>query len=236
MPSGRASEADTGMARIPSGDFQMGANDISFQEKPVHPVHVDAFEMDVTEVTVGQYGACVAAGACKPTRTGLPCNGARKDLTKHPANCVDFDRATAYCVWAGKRLPTEEEWEYAARGTDGRKYPWGKDPPAERACWYHNLQGTCPVGSYPRGDSPFGLHDMVGNVAEWTSSFFSEGYDKPRDKKNRVVRGGSWFEPVTMDGTLDLSDADPASRWSAAPTADAVTFGVRCAKPWPPGR
>jgi formylglycine-generating enzyme required for sulfatase activity len=230
--SSSAPAAETpGMKRIPAGDFKIGADDIGDTEKPVHQVHVDAFEMDVTEVTVAKYGECVATGRCAPAVTGLYCNGARKDRVDHPTNCVDFKRATAYCEWAGKRLPTEEEWEYAARGTDGRKYPWGNDgqSPSKRACWYH-MDGTCAVGSYPSGDSPFGLHDMVGNVAEWTSSFFSDNYDKPRDKTNHVVRGGAFYVASTINGELDTSSARAASRWLAIPTQADYRYGIRCAR------
>jgi formylglycine-generating enzyme required for sulfatase activity len=229
-PSATASAATAtpGMVRISAGDFKMGANDVGPPSKPVHSAHVDSFEMDVTEVTVGQYAACVAAGSCRPANTGLYCNGARPDRTDHPTNCVDFDRAVAYCQWEGKRLPTEEEWEYAALGSDGRMYPWGNESPSKRACWDHT-QGTCKVGSYVAGDSPLGLHDMVGNVAEWTSSFYSDDYDKPRDKKNRVVRGGAFFAAHTLDD-VDWGSARPATRWLGSPTIADYRFGIRCVR------
>jgi formylglycine-generating enzyme required for sulfatase activity len=217
------------MVNIPAGEFQMGADDMGPSEKPVHHVHVDPFTMDAKEVTVGQYAACVSAGACSAAKTGLPCNAGQKERTEHPINCVDFNRATAYCQWAGKRLPTEEEWEYAARGTDGRKYPWGNEPPANRACWDH-AQGTCPVGSYPKGDSPFGVHDMIGNVAEWTSSFFSAGYSATPDKTKRVIRGGAFFVAETIDGKLDTSSARASGRWMGAPVRADFTLGIRCAR------
>jgi formylglycine-generating enzyme required for sulfatase activity len=216
------------MVEIPAGDFQMGADDL-FLTKPVHQAHADTFDMDATEVTVAQYAGCVAAGACAAAKTGLPCNSGQRDRSNHPINCVDFNRALAYCQWAGKRLPTEREWEWAARGADGRKYPWGNEPPAGRACWNHTA-GTCPVGSYPSGDSPFGLHDMIGNVAEWTTSYASDGYDQRPDETKRVARGGAFFVAETIDDKLDTSSARAENRWLLVPTSADFRVGIRCAK------
>jgi formylglycine-generating enzyme required for sulfatase activity len=187
-------EATGGMARIPGGTFMMGSDGGNSTEKPVHPVAVAAFSMDVTEVTVAAYGACVTAGKCSEPGTGDDCNWGKNDRQDHPINCVDWNQATAYCAYAGKRLPTEEEWEYAARGTDGRTYPWGNEAPRNELCWkrWASKEGTCVVGSHPSGASPFGLQDMAGNVGEWTSSnYCSYPINKCIDTA-RVSRGGNW--------------------------------------------
>ena len=133
------------MVRIPAGTFRMGSEDGEPDEKPLHDVRVAAFEMDATEVTSGAYGACVVAGACLPAPKQIAwagvtaadhqvydefCNDERADRRSHPVNCVDWAMADAYCRWAHKRLPTEEEWEYAARGPEGRSFPWGNAPPS----------------------------------------------------------------------------------------------------------
>jgi formylglycine-generating enzyme required for sulfatase activity len=165
-------EATGGMARTPGGTFVMGSESIYADEKPVHRVTVAAFSMDVTDVTTAAYGACVRAGKCSEPGAGDYCNWGKGDRQNHPINCVDWNQATAYCAYAGKRLPTEEEWEYAARGTDGRTYPWGNEAPSNQLCWNRGAskEGTCVVGSHPSGASPFGLQDMAGNVWQWTSS------------------------------------------------------------------
>jgi hypothetical protein len=124
-----------GMVSIPAGSFMMGSDDGYANEKPVHRVSVAGFAMDVTEVTTAAYTACVRAGRCSAAGTDELCNYGHSDKNNHPINCVDWDQATAYCGSVGKRLPTEEEWEYAARGTDGRKYSWGNEEPGTRACW-----------------------------------------------------------------------------------------------------
>jgi formylglycine-generating enzyme required for sulfatase activity len=123
----------------------------------------------------------------------------------HPINCIEWKQAVAYCKWTGKRLPTEQEWEYAARGTDGRKWPWGNEKPdAKRAC-LDGKEGTCPVGRFPSDASPFGVLDMEGNVGEWTSSPIWECADDT--KCDHIFRGDGWrgrgFEvyhrPVPLD-------------------------------------
>ncbi len=216
------------MADIPAGDFKMGSSDFE-NEKPVHPVTLKAFRMDVTEVTTEAYAGCVSAGKCTPADTGEYCNARQEERRKHPINCVDWSQATAYCEWAGKRLPTEEEWEYGARGTEGRKYSWGNQDAAGQLCWNGtgndlgkgNRRNTCVVGSYPAG--AFGLMDMAGNVWEWTSSGYSSDYGKPRDDAVRVNRGGGWYsdDPVSVRG---------AERGRSAPTGRYDSVGFRCAR------
>jgi formylglycine-generating enzyme required for sulfatase activity len=192
------------------------------------------FELDVTEVTVAAYQTCVRAGRCtRPAGTGPACNAGQPGREQHPINCVNFDQAEAFCQWAGKRLPTEEEWEYAARSSGGRKYPWGYVSPRSLVCWggegimlgRPDRSSTCAVGSYPSGDSPFGLHDMAGNVAEWTAteSCRSEQGRKVCDGTLRVQRGGHWANsaPETMRTTY--REATPVG-------ASGVDLGFRCAR------
>ncbi len=219
------------MVSIPAGAFLMGNPDGEGDpdEHPQHRVSVAAFAMDVTEVTVAAYARCVSAGACAAAGSGQYCNAADPGRANHPVNCVDWSQATAYCGWAGKRLPTEEEWEYAARGTDGRKYPWGNAPPGASLCWSGegndlgrpNRRSTCPVGSYPAG--VFGLKDMAGNVWEWTSSGYSDGYDKGRVDGRRVHRGGGWNDNYP-------SNVRSPDRGAGTPTYRYYNLGFRCAR------
>lgn len=236
-----APRVEGGMVAIPAGDFMMGSEDGEADEKPVHRVHVNGFSMDVTEVTASAYQACVSAGGCTPATTvdwlGITedlralfdpfCTGGKADRSNHPINCVSWDQATAYCGWAKKRLPTEEEWEYAARGTDGRKYPWGNDAPGGRLCWnrWSSKEGTCAVGSYPAGRSPFGLQDMAGNVWEWTASGSSDDYSKNRTKTARVYRGDGWIDD---DGSGAYGRA--ANRARGTPSDRYYSVGFRCAR------
>ena len=217
-----SSSCPAGMAWIEGGTFQMGSDDGESDEKPVHAVAVRGFCMDETEVTVEAYARCVSAGSCTKPNTGWNCNWDRSAKGKHPINCVNWHQAEAYCKWAGKRLPTEEEWEYAARGTDGRKYPWGNEEPRSQLCW-RRFVGTCAVGSYASGDSPFGLHDMAGNVWEWTSSGYSEDHSKSRADTYRVHRGGSWI-------IFGASAVRAANRGRSGPTHRDSDFGFRCAR------
>jgi formylglycine-generating enzyme required for sulfatase activity len=146
-----------------------------------------SFELDVTEVTVDAYRSCVEAGVCGAPAAGENCNWGLADRANHPINCVDWRQATTYCGWAGKRLPTEEEWEVAARGVLGREVPWGNEPPGKQLCWGPTSGGhTCPVGSFPAGDNPEGVKDLAGNVWEWTSSAYAPS------NPSRVARGASW--------------------------------------------
>jgi formylglycine-generating enzyme required for sulfatase activity len=192
------------MARIPPGAFQMGSSDGGFDERPPHVVTVAGFEIDLLEVTLSSYRACVQAGKCSTHGlTIVPgCNWGHEDREDHPINCVDREQAEAYCGWTGKRLPTEVEWEYAARGADGRKHPWGNEPPAAQACWNgdgndlgrNNRRSTCPVGRYLAGRSPFGLFDMAGNVWEWTSSRYCPYPGKSCAAPEHARRGGGFLD------------------------------------------
>ena len=180
------------------------------REEPYHEVNVPRFEIDVTEVTVGQYRVCVEDGGfCSEPGTGGYCNWDESDRESHPVNCVTWNQGKAYCEWSGKRLCSESEWEKSARGTDGRIYPWGnEEATCDRAVMRSSgdVYGcgedrTWPVGSKPAG--VYGLYDMSGNVYEWVEDNWHSDYDgAPDDGESwvenprsgfRVIRGGSFY-------------------------------------------
>ncbi len=207
VPAGPFSRPPT-QVLVPAGPFWRGHPDgppHPFGNPDTHPmrlIEMSAFRIDRAEVTVGDYRRCVDAGKCSAALCrGQPEAHVGPDL---PVTCVSWRQAAAYCAWAGGRLPTEAEWEKAARGLDGRKYPWGgAAPTCELAL--HNVCGIdapAPVGARPAGASPFGILDMGGNVAEWTADWYAEGYYRespaadprgPDSGSFRVVRGGSFM-------------------------------------------
>lgn len=218
------------MVEIREGLFLMGsrASEGLAEEHPMHEVAVAAFLLDRTEVLAGAYDECVRAGACAPMRgPSFLCNGPATGRADHPANCVDFTQAEAYCRFAGKRLPSEREWEYAARGgSELRRYSWGEEPPdGERACYNH--RGTCAVGSFAPG--AFGLLDMSGNVWEWTSTWFGAYPDEPASGTHRVYRGGSFSRRFPKWLRNALRNRFQPHEWSAS-------LGVRCARTVTPVR
>lgn len=237
------------MVEVPAGEFVMGSN-IENDELPVRRVHVDMFFIDETEVTVRDYAACVDDGVCEPPDTGDACNGGQDDRAEHPVNCVAWSQADAYCRWTGdgmKRLPTEAEWEKAARGLDARTYPWGdiEEPTCMLAVVDDALEGgpgcgtsgTMVVGSKPAGASPYGVQDMVGNVGEWVGDWYADSYGGlgaenpvgPMEGTQRVWRGGSW----ARSGTPREHERSPlrvAERSSAEPEVRSPEVGFRCVR------
>jgi formylglycine-generating enzyme required for sulfatase activity len=222
------------MRPIPTGTFQLGLGSRGHATPaPPHVVEVTAFLIDANLVTVAAYDRCVRAGACvaEPHESDASCNGGKAERACDPMNCVDWFQATAFCQWLGKRLPSEAEWEYAARGTDGRVYPWGDAEPSNQLCWKRSREeGTCPINMFPRGDSPFGVHDMAGNVQEWVSTPYSVEYGsgviKPGEYGTRggsFVTGAAWSrEPVSV--------ASSVFRGSYFARLRAPNLGFRCAK------
>ena len=253
---------------VPAGEFTMGSEDGDYDEKPVHTVYLDAYWLDQTEVSNAQFAQFVAAtghqttaeqegggytyttdgwnytpGANwqRPQGPGSNLNG----LDNHPVVLVSWPDATAYCEWAGRRLPTEAEWEKAARGTDERVYPWGNTFDGNRLnycdancpfdTWKDGnvddgYQFTAPVGSYPSGASPYGALDMAGNVWEWVADWYDERYYARSPARNptgptsgdfMVLRGGSW-----RDNRYNLRCA---TRGGNAPDVRFHDFGFRCA-------
>jgi formylglycine-generating enzyme required for sulfatase activity len=229
---------------VPAGEFLMGSTDADADaeddEKPQHTVYLDAFWIDRTEVTKDQYQQCVAEGQCAaPGCSGTGGGG-------HPVVCVWWGDARDYCAWAGRRLPTEAEWEKAARGTDGRKYPWGNEVPDVRRLnfcdyncvydWKDNAVNdgyadAAPVGSYAAGASPYGALDMAGNVGEWVADWYDAKYYASSQAQNpqgssstsmRILRGGSW-----IDGQRGVR---AARRSSGFTDNRSVTDGFRCAR------
>ncbi len=187
---------------IPGGSFQMGSKRAD-EEGPIHEVNIPAFSLSMTEVTVTQYAACVKAGACSNKglrQRGSWCNWGRAAREQHPINCITWEQAQMFCEWVGGRLPSEAEWEYAARRSGKGRYPWGrKTPNCQRARFGSCGPGTASIGGRQAGASADGLLDMAGNLWEWTEDAFSDSYiDAPidgsprEDGEGRVTRGGAW--------------------------------------------
>ena len=198
--------------------------------QPVHTVTVSTFCMDVTEVTVSAYGACTATG-CTAPNTRTVCNWAVAGRGSHPINCVTWAQASAYCRSRGGDLPTDAQWEYAARGPDGRTYPWGNAAPTTQVCWSGTggRVGTCPVQSFPAGASAFGVFDLTGNVWEWTADWYAPygagAVTDPRGPATgelRTGRGGAW-------GEASPTRVRPAFRSTVASTFANTDIGFRCA-------
>ena len=244
------------VVEIPGGTFAMGSDGpgANENEKPVHPVTVKAFRLDRTEVTVAAFAECVHAGACKEPDAyrnergnfHIFCNWKHpQNRSTHPINCVNYQQASAFCTWASKRLPTEEEWEYEARAENGA-FPWGDEKPDQtrlNACgtecppnlvakgfprWvplYEADDGwpeTAPVGSFPGGASKHGVVDLAGNVWEWTATEYA-AYDGSHAEKKQVLRGGSW-------GGGDARTERTTNRFRLDPASRAQFLGFRCAR------
>ncbi|MBI3449037.1 MAG: formylglycine-generating enzyme family protein [Acidobacteria bacterium] len=263
---------------VPAGEFRMGAdpNDmVAFpEERPVRKVSVKAFRIDRFETTNAEYRKFVVAArtlhpnSCSPleppgsdhTPPALWWDDLEWNADVKPVNGVNWFDAYAYCAWVGKRLPTEAEWERAARGSDGRRYPWGNEPPgpvlvgnfADETVkrlnpkwkivpnYVDGFAHTAPVGSFPKGASPYGVEDMAGNVWEWVADWWEpNAYGDPnapptgvaKDPKGpesgtaRVLRGGSW------DATGNFLRV--SARHSQTPTYKGISLGIRCAQDVP---
>jgi formylglycine-generating enzyme required for sulfatase activity len=218
----RLSQAlDASMVLVPAGEFLMGSDSGDLDERPQRRVYPDAFEIDRYEVTNLQYRRFLLATGRQPPQRWperyvafLPARNPGWNGTDYPAGeatypvvAVNWEDATAYCAWVGKRLPTEAEWEKAARGMDGRTYPWGDSWDPSRANVDKTGVGyTQPVGSYPAGASPYGALDMAGNAWEWVADLYDRQYYTYAPSRNppgpesgtgeRILRGGAWDSPA----------------------------------------
>jgi len=252
------------MVYVPAGTFWMGSTDKDIDailaecsicqrewytnEQPQHEIRLDAFWIDRAEVTNAQYRNCVDEGACSPPSS--PSSWTRdsyhgaSELDNYPVLYVDWAQANAYCTWAGVRLPTEAEWEKAAKGTDRRIYPWGSvfDGSLANFCdancefdwknedWDDGHADTAPVGNYPGGASPYGVLDMAGNAWEWVADWYGGDYyvnspernpQGPNSGSARVARGGSW--------NFNQGSARAARRLDLEPSSSLAYVGFRCA-------
>ena len=231
------------MVFVPAGEFSMGSETGDVDERPVHPVYLDAFYIDMYEVTNAHYRLCVDAGTCLPpvndgssTRENYYNNPAFDDF---PVMYVSWEMAQTYCAWRGAELPTEAQWEKSARGTDGRTYPWGEGIDCQRANYYHKegidftacVGDTTRAGSYESGQSPYGAYDMTGNVWEWVADWYGASYYResplnnapgPESGNARVVRGGAWqFSDYSVRASR---------RYWFNPTNALENVGFRCAR------
>ncbi len=225
------------MVLVPAGPFLMGSPPVEGDqdETPQRGVFVGAFWIDLYEVTFAQYDSFMrATRAPKPVIPVLQDDPAKLMAPEQPAVAVSWTQADDYCAWLGKRLPTEAEWEKAARGERAVVWPWGQAFGPGLA----NAQGdedgftyTAPPGSFPKGRSPYGVYDMSGNVAEWVADWYSDTYylgapfespTGPETGKHRVYRGGSWNDTP--------SEVRTAKRFTAKPHQTSAVIGFRCAK------
>ena len=242
------------MVYVPEGEFQMGCDPAHLggysscedlpDELPLHTIYLDGYFIDKYLVSNAQYAECEAAGVCttprNPSSYNRPDYYRNPDYASYPVVYVDWYNARDYCQWAGKRLPTEAEWEKAARGPTSRTYPWGDQPPSCTLANYHYVgfdwEGYCvgdtsQVDSLPLGASPYGAFDMAGNVQEWVddwyqSDYYAESpYENPTGSANgtsKVFRGGDWG---SFDGGLNV-----AQRGVAVPHSAHYRMGIRCAR------
>ena len=225
---------------VPGGTFRYGCEPQDEQceayEKPARSKSLRSFWLGRTPVTLGAYQRCFDAGACTEPATLEHCNW-KTDRTDHPVNCVNAAQAEAFCAWAGGRLPTSQEWEYAAKGGESRIYPWGDAPPTGKLANYCDARcpedwkdaaqddgyaETSPVGAFPAGASRFGLLDMAGNVWQWTSTPY--GSKKKKDAGKLDLRGGSWHHPAQHLRASYRHGVDAKSQ---------VGWGFRCAQESP---
>ncbi|MCK6547500.1 formylglycine-generating enzyme family protein [Myxococcota bacterium] len=230
-PTPPSESAASEMISIPAGVFTMGDRNGEPDEYPERQVTISAFRIDKTEVTNGAYKLCVQARACDPAAY---LDDPKLGLDDHPVLGVAWDDAVAFCRWVKKRLPTEAEWEYAAKGGDLRKWPWEGGFKAKLA---NTREGdgeslTTPVGTFPEGASPFGVLDLAGNAAEWVADYFDPTIYRtvadPRDPKGpdsgreRVVRGGSYLDASYL--------VRVSARRAKLPTDLDNSIGFRCAR------
>ncbi len=236
------------MVYVPAGKFLMGSDSEEVErawreclskyprcgrhwfeaESPEHVVYLDAFFIDKTEVTQRAYRRCVQDGACSPPRRSFLFGN--RDYDDFPIVFIDWFQAEAFCAWRGARLPTEAEWEKAARGIEGLRYPWGDEYEMGRAAFrFDKLQ---KVGAWPRGASPYGAFDMGGNVWEWVQDWYDPEYYSRSPRRNpkgpdtgerKIYRGGSWRSDLTIY-------LRTTHRNNFAPTLSDIFTGVRCAK------
>ena len=179
------------MVLVPAGEFTMGSDEGDDDEQPVHRVVLDSFYLDTFEVTNGRFAKFVAAIQSEPP-WGFADQETPVVHAERPVRWVNWLEATGYCLWAGKRLPTEAEWEKAARGTDGRVYPWGNDPPTAAHAVFGLKEGAetvSPIGNRHQGRSPYGVHDLAGNLYEWVTDWYDDAfYTKKSDPSIRADR------------------------------------------------
>jgi sulfatase modifying factor 1 len=227
------------MVLVPAGEFAMGSQEQEGEddERPRHQIFLDAFYVDTYQVTNGRYARFLKkTGRAQPrdwSRVKLPADG------NLPVVGVTWQDAAAYCRWAGKRLLTEAEWEKAARGTDGRKYPWGNDEPTKRHANFGKSENDheaplLPVGSLEAGKSPYGAYDMAGNVWEWVADWYDESYYRQSPERNpkgppqgtaKVARGGAWDRHVFNVRSANRSELNPGNRFK--------DVGMRCGRDAP---
>ncbi len=210
------------MGAVAGGEFWVGSAGTAFspEESPRFRTRVASFCLETQEVSVASYQSCVASGRCQPAgKQSVSCNARYDDRGEHPINCVTWDQSLAYCNSLGRRLPSEVEWEYAARGGAAYlKYPWGEASPDGRACW--KTHQTCPGRQF--GAGAYGLFDMSGNVWEWTSSDFGDYPFSAMEGETKVYRGGSWSRRFEKWMHLRLRN-----RWSR--DSQGAHLGLRCA-------
>jgi formylglycine-generating enzyme required for sulfatase activity len=224
------------MVLIPAGEFTMGSDKGDDDEQPIHKVFLDSFYIDKFEITNGRFSKFVEAIQSEP-----PWGFADKETPvvrpDQPVRWVNWMDAIGYCLWAGKRLPTEAEWEKAARGADSRIYPWGNDPPTPAHAVFGLKEGSdtvSPIGNRDKGKSPYGVHDLAGNLYEWTTDWYEEEfYSKnpainpkgPAEGTAKVQRGGSY-----INGAYRLRSS---FRTKGDPTEHDPNVGFRCAQDVP---
>ena len=225
-------KAPASMAYVPPGEFIMGSNERWDDEAPEHVSSTGAFYIDLKEVTNSDYKRFVDATQRTPP-FHWPDGNLPKGKENHPVVYVSWFDANEYCGWAGKRLPTEQEWEKAARGEEGLIYPWGNEWSLNKSNNpYKHSTGTEPVGSYPEGRSPYGLYDLSGNVWEWVDSYYLPHPGNPVTRAEygedkRVLKGGSWFDCLSYGCGLS---APTFNRSFFTPEVKNNSFGFRCAK------
>jgi formylglycine-generating enzyme required for sulfatase activity len=225
------------MLYVPEGNFIMGANSANRGGQLVHNVFLDAYWIDKTDVTNVMYSLCVKAAACQApgqsssfTRTSYYGNS---QYENYPVIWVNWNDASAYCIWAGARLPTEAQWEKASRGTDGRPYPWGNSNPNKSLLNYNqNIGDTTAVDNYPTGASLYGALDMAGNVWDWVNDWYGSNYFVTSPSANpqgpsggtfRVLRGGAWNNNAIAFIDSSLRD------WQTS-GYESNSLGFRCAR------